>query len=347
MGQHPTSLTEPLTPAAGPEPVQRHPCMPKVLIFAGAPEADWSSPDSLLLSAPPAPSPINVSPAPTSTTSSPTSTPATQNATAANTTTTALPSWRSLPLHHKPLTTGYSQPHSLPSNFLPPAHFFSLARDVHTQDTTTNTNNNDTTTTITDSQDNLLSQQFYNHSLALHHDLASSQLPLPPSASQPPPKHTDTSFNTTTSSSFITETTDSLEDTAADLSTSTTPPPLQTSHHLSDLEDIPPAPSLLALAPQTVTVNLIAGVISVSIPRAVTTRWGNELSLVEVLIGDETRAGFGVTFWLPSMPPPPPAAAAKSAECGVACLQRKGVRAESAQGVDEDDGVVSTEVGGG
>ncbi|KAK1689264.1 hypothetical protein BDP55DRAFT_546889 [Colletotrichum godetiae] len=284
--------------------------MPKVLIFAGAPEADWSSPDSLILSAPPAPSPINLSPAPISATSSPTSTPANQNVTAANTTTIALPSWRSLPLHHKPLATGYSQPHGLPSNFLPPAHFFSLSRDVHTQETTTD----DTSTTTTDSQDHLLSQQFYNHSLALHHDLASSQLPPPPSASQPPPKHTDnTSFNTTTSSSFVTETTDSFEDTTtADLSTSTIPPPLQTSHHLSDLEDIPPAPSLLALAPQTVTVNLIAGVISISTPRAVTTRWGNELSLVEVLIGDETRAGFGVTFWLPSMPPPPPAAAEKS-----------------------------------
>ncbi|KAK1634486.1 hypothetical protein BDP81DRAFT_451682 [Colletotrichum phormii] len=298
--------------------------MPNVLIFAGAPEADWSSPDSLLLFAPPAPSPINLSPAPTSTTSSPTSTPATQNATAANTTTTALPSWRSLPLHHKPLTTGYSQPHGLPSNFLPPSHFFSLARDVHTQETTTNNNNNnnnnnDDTTTTTDSQDNLLSQQFYNHSLALHHDLASSQLPHPPSASQPPPKHTDTSFNTTTSSSFVTETTDSFEDTTtADLSTSTTPPPpLQTSHHLSDLEDIPPGPSLLALAPQTVTVNLIAGIISVSTPRAVTTRWGNELSLVEVLLGDETRAGFGVTFWLPSMPPPPAAAAKSTGKTGV------------------------------
>ncbi|KAF4776925.1 hypothetical protein HER10_EVM0010055 [Colletotrichum scovillei] len=279
--------------------------MPKVIIFAGAPEADWSSPDSLLLSVPPA---LPGSTSTSTSTSSSTSTPATQNA---NTTTIALPAWRSLPLYHKPLTTGYSQPHGLPSNFLPPAHFFSLSWDAH-QETT----NNDTTTT-TDSQDPL-SQQFYNHSLALHHDLASSQLPPPPSSSQPPPpqnpsRHRDnTSFNTTATDSFITETTDSFEDTTADLSTSlSTPrPPLLTStHHLSDLEDIPPAPSLLRLAPQTVTVNLIAGVISVSTPRSVTTRWGNELSLVEVLLGDDTRAGFGVTFWLPAMPPPPPAAA--------------------------------------
>ncbi|KAK7446921.1 hypothetical protein Landi51_07337 [Colletotrichum acutatum] len=301
-----TPVTNTHTPAAaGPEPAQRHPCMPKVIIFAGAPEADWSSPDSLLLSGPPAP------PVPTSistSTSSPASTPTTQNA---NTTTIALPAWRSLPLHHKPLTTGYSQPHGLPTNFLPPAHFFSLSWDAHQE-----TINNDTTTT-TDSQDPL-SQQFYNHSLALHHDLASSQLPPPPSSSQPAPQQNpsrhagNTSFNTTATDSFITETTDSFEDTTADLSTSLStprPPLLTATHHLSDLEDIPPAPSLLRLAPQTVTVNLIAGVISVSTPRSVTTRWGNELSLVEVLLGDDTRAGFGVTFWLPAMPPPPLAAA--------------------------------------
>ncbi|KAK1450886.1 hypothetical protein CCUS01_11426 [Colletotrichum cuscutae] len=301
-----TPVTNTHTPAAaaGPEPAPRHPCMPKVIIFAGAPEADWSSPDSLLLSGPPA-LPVST-PTSTSTSLSP-STPATQNG--ADTTTIALPSWRSLPLYHKPLTTGYSQPHGLPSNFLPPAHFFSLSWDAHQE-----TANNDTTTT-TDSQDPL-SQQFCNHSLALHHDLASSQLPPPPSSSQPPAqqnpsRHRDNnSFNTTATDSFISETTDSFQDTTADLSTSTPRPPLLTStHHLSDLEDIPPAPSLLRLAPQTVTVNLIAGVISVSTPRSVTTRWGSELSLVEVLLGDDTRAGFGVTFWLPAMPPPPPAAA--------------------------------------
>ncbi|OHE94271.1 hypothetical protein CORC01_10431 [Colletotrichum orchidophilum] len=273
--------------------------MPKVLIFAGAPEADWSSPDSLLLlppSTPPA-QPAPAAPAaPTSASaSSSTSAPAAQPA--------AVPSWRSLPLHRQPLTTGYSQPHGLPSDFLPPAHFFSLALDAHTQEP-----NNDTT----GSQD-LLSQQFYDYSLALHHDLASSQLPTPaPSASQPNPtrQQTKTSFNTTTGiDSFLTETTDSFQDTTAEISTfitySAPRPPLPTSHHLSDLEDIPPAPDLLRLAPQTVTVNLIAGVISVSAPRSVTTRWGNDLALVEVLIGDETRAGFGVTFWLPANPDHP------------------------------------------
>lgn len=33
-------------------------------------------------------------------------------------------------------------------------------------------------------------------------------------------------------------------------------------------------------------------------PRPVTTRWGQTLSLIEVVVGDDTAAGFAVTFWL-------------------------------------------------
>ncbi|KAK2049783.1 hypothetical protein LZ31DRAFT_548960 [Colletotrichum somersetense] len=242
--------------------------MPRVLIFTGAPEADWSAPDLPASASASAPAP-----APTSHS---TSTP---------------PAWRSLPLHRRPLITGFSQPRGLPSAFLPPAHFFSLSLDPDSQQDTT----------AAGPSQELLSQ-FYDHSLALHHDLASSQLPPPPT-----PSHPDTT-TTTVTDSFVSETTDSFQDTttitittAADVA-DPRPPPVTAPphHHLSDLKDIPAGPDLLRLAPQTVTVNLIAGVISVSEPRPVTTRWGSELSLVEVLIGDDTRAGFGVTFWLPS-----------------------------------------------
>ncbi|KAL5598632.1 hypothetical protein BROUX41_003445 [Berkeleyomyces rouxiae] len=46
-------------------------------------------------------------------------------------------------------------------------------------------------------------------------------------------------------------------------------------------------------------VNLIVGIISISPPRTITTRWGTRLQLVELLVGDDTRAGFSVSFWLP------------------------------------------------
>ncbi|KAK1975020.1 hypothetical protein LZ30DRAFT_786595 [Colletotrichum cereale] len=252
--------------------------MPRVLIFTGAPEADWSSPDLLLPSSASASAPA---PAPTSHLTS----------------TPGAPAWRSLPLQRRPLVTGFSQPHGLPSDFLPPAHFFSLSLDADSQ----------RDTTAAGASQQLLSQ-FYDHSLALHHDLVSSQLPPPPTPSRGVPPSTaeehTASLDATATDSFVSETTDSFQNTTADLTgaSSTRPPPVTAPHqHLSDLKDIPPGPNLLRLAPQTVTVNLIAGVISVSEPRGVTTRWGNELSLVEVLIGDETRAGFGVTFWLPSV----------------------------------------------
>ncbi|KEY66844.1 hypothetical protein S7711_05198 [Stachybotrys chartarum IBT 7711] len=78
------------------------------------------------------------------------------------------------------------------------------------------------------------------------------------------------------------------------------PPPPGMPSHLSDLEDIPSAAQVLSYAPLTIALNLIVGVISIAQPRSITTRWGNAMSLVEVLVGDDTSSGFGVTFWLSS-----------------------------------------------
>lgn len=72
-----------------------------------------------------------------------------------------------------------------------------------------------------------------------------------------------------------------------------------TDAHLSDLEDVPPASRIQALVPSTVTINIIVGVLSIAQPRSVTTRWGKTISLIEVLVGDETRSGFAVNFWVP------------------------------------------------
>lgn len=76
------------------------------------------------------------------------------------------------------------------------------------------------------------------------------------------------------------------------------PPPIPC--HLSDVEDVPSARLVLELDPQKITVNIIVGIISIAQPRTVTTRWGRTLSLIEVLVGDETKSGFGITFWLSS-----------------------------------------------
>lgn len=75
---------------------------------------------------------------------------------------------------------------------------------------------------------------------------------------------------------------------------------LRVTGKLSDLKDIPTARYLQSIAPQTMTVNLVVGIIAVHPPRRVVTRqWKTEYDIIELVVGDETRAGFGVNFWLP------------------------------------------------
>jgi len=73
--------------------------------------------------------------------------------------------------------------------------------------------------------------------------------------------------------------------------------------HLSDLEDIPNARYLSSIEPQTMTVNLIVGIISISPPRTVMTglKYGRSrpTELVEMVVGDDTKSGFSITMWLP------------------------------------------------
>ena len=68
---------------------------------------------------------------------------------------------------------------------------------------------------------------------------------------------------------------------------------------LRDLKDIPNAGYLRFIAPQTVTVNILVGILAIHPPRRVTTRqWKQERDIVELVVGDETKTDFRVTFWL-------------------------------------------------
>ena len=72
---------------------------------------------------------------------------------------------------------------------------------------------------------------------------------------------------------------------------------------LTNLSGIPNANYLLNIQPQTKTVNLVVGVLSISPTRRVTTgkAYGKprQVELVELLVGDETKSNFAVTMWLP------------------------------------------------
>ncbi|RDW60524.1 uncharacterized protein DSM5745_10982 [Aspergillus mulundensis] len=69
---------------------------------------------------------------------------------------------------------------------------------------------------------------------------------------------------------------------------------------VTNLQDIPNTVYLNSIVPQTMTINLIVAIIDIRPPRRIVTRqWKREQDLVEVVVGDETRTGFAVTFWLP------------------------------------------------
>jgi len=71
--------------------------------------------------------------------------------------------------------------------------------------------------------------------------------------------------------------------------------------HLTSLNLLPSAAHLIRINPQTMTVDLICGIISISAPRSVTVRrTGKSVDLVELPLGDETRAGLAFTCWVTS-----------------------------------------------
>ncbi|KZF24848.1 hypothetical protein L228DRAFT_236013 [Xylona heveae TC161] len=203
----------------------------------------------------------------------------------------SLPAWRILSLAHQHLPSGLSQDDQLSAT----AYHVPGAKDPDTTSFFTSTElsyysrasqdvsfEGDETSLLT--EEDILSQ-FYEHSFAVHESALSSQ--------QTTSFHT--SMTTTTDSSFMTESEISVRDRQP-----ATVAPLAT--HLSDLEDIPNAKYLESIAPQTMTVNLIVGVLSIAPPRTIRTRrGGHEVEMVELLVGDETKTGFGINLWLSSV----------------------------------------------
>lgn len=187
----------------------------------------------------------------------------------------AQPTWRSIPLERQHLETGHSQNYAWREEYQG-AEFFTT--DSFIQEFSQHSPKQ-SQASLTEPVDQVLSQ-FYEQSYAVHEDIASSQL---------------------AASSYTGSFTSSLRGTdpsEADCSLAKKDIPVE--GPLSNLKDIPNAAYLAAIQPQTVTVNLIVGIISIPSPRSIKTRRGSTVDLVEVLAGDETKSGFGVNFWLSS-----------------------------------------------
>lgn len=136
---------------------------------------------------------------------------------------------------------------------------------------------------------------FYDHSLTIHEAIPSSQLELQQSITPGTPiyESSEEMFpdQSTTPGGIIR--------TSSQRRLSQAPKPKV----LTNLCDIQGASYLEMLLPQTKTVNLVCGVLSVSPSRIVTVgangRRPKKIEMVELMVGDDTKSGFSITIWLP------------------------------------------------
>ncbi|KAH8599883.1 hypothetical protein B0O99DRAFT_682359 [Bisporella sp. PMI_857] len=192
---------------------------------------------------------------------------------------TYLPAWRYIPLERQHLTTGQSQNNGWQEEYVG-ASFFTTDSFIEEMSQILSQSR-----ASIESAEQYLSQ-FYERSYAVHEDIASSQLgPL-----------SVTSNSSTNESSY--RTTQSSIDSPQD--STSRPSDLPIAAHLANLISIPNAAYLSSIYPQTLTVDLIIGIISIPAPRPIRTRRGANVDLVEILVGDETKSGFGINFWLSS-----------------------------------------------
>ncbi|KAL9620641.1 MAG: hypothetical protein Q9160_004895 [Pyrenula sp. 1 TL-2023] len=70
--------------------------------------------------------------------------------------------------------------------------------------------------------------------------------------------------------------------------------------HVTNLKELPSASYLNNIQPQTMTINIVVGIIALPAPVTVPRRSnGSKIDLVEMLVGDDTRSAFGISIWLP------------------------------------------------
>lgn len=141
---------------------------------------------------------------------------------------------------------------------------------------------------VSESQDDLLTQ-FYQHSFAAHQE---TQLDYDSS-------NESSSFSTSFGESY----------TAFEQQIASSPRNQLTrtrlfSARLTDLDHVPNAAYLNSINPQTMTVNIVVGVISIPVTRIIKSKWagGRSMGLVEMLVGDDRKAGFGINLWVSSDP---------------------------------------------
>ena len=207
-------------------------------------------------------------------------------------------SWRSLDIDRQHLPTGHSQGYMWTEEYQGNSDFFTTSKlsvsspssDLDTLQLLSDPESG------SDSVEEVLSQ-FYEHSFAIHTTTVSSQIAISQSGKGSARPESDAGTSFTSIRTSFTSNTNNLS-ASSPLKTSPIRPAIPVGGYTVDLRDIPNAKFLDSIQPQTMTINIIVGIISVAPPRAIKTRRGAEVEIVELLVGDETKSGFGVNFWI-------------------------------------------------
>ncbi|KAI4243129.1 MAG: hypothetical protein L6R40_003679 [Gallowayella cf. fulva] len=217
------------------------------------------------------------------------------------------PHWRHLPLERQHLPTGLTQatnpdfrydplePEGLETSFLSTTDLSHISNSD--DESATASHSAGASTDNGEGKEEVLTQ-FYEHSFAIHNEIPSSRV-LPADSFLSPTTNPSTQLSASSSSSLADEdSTDYSFD-------GTLNPPHKTARmnllavSVMDVCQIPTEAYLRSIEPQTMSVNLLVGIIAVPAPRTVVTRRaGREVQLIELVVGDETRAGFGINIWL-------------------------------------------------
>ncbi|OBT72836.1 hypothetical protein VF21_08301 [Pseudogymnoascus sp. 05NY08] len=143
-----------------------------------------------------------------------------------------------------------------------------------------------------------ITSQFYEDSLAVYENLPSSAIPAPGPEDEILRSGAEAGTTASNATSFSTSLGFSFNSHSTALS-NVGGLPIPDGGRINDLGYIPNSKYLHSIHPQTMTVNIIVGIISISPPRSIQTRGGSAVEIVELLVGDETRSGFGINCWLP------------------------------------------------
>ena len=197
----------------------------------------------------------------------------------------AKPAWRHLQVERNHLPTGLTQASEVDAGEEEEASFLST-EELSFNSSSPGEDFLQASQVSQCSQENILSQ-FYERSFAIHEEIPSSQIICRDSS-------VDTScFTEAEDISLLSS--ESIES----ASQHNLPRSALSLGHLIDLRDVPNALYLRSIEPQTMTVNLLVGIISIPQPCLITTRKAKrKVELVEMLVGDDTKTGFGVNIWL-------------------------------------------------